>query len=318
MSAPPARTPPRTDPAKTASAKTAPAKTPSAKTSTAKTQPALRAGTGARPVAAKPVLAQRAREAATALRRSRLKPARPFRLRLIDAVALAASGLLILKLVSLTLASPPAGTELPEFARVLAVARSGYQPADPTTTGSVTPKETEKPQEPESPPRAQPPMPEPISPTERALLEKLAARREALKQRSDELELRERVLGEAERKLETGVTDLKKAAEKNEAAPDRDEAARQGLKNIVTMYETMKPKDAARVFDRLGHEVLVPIVLAMNPRKMAEVLAVMQPDAAERLTVALANRARGVQAPQVQAAAGLPPNELPAIDAPGR
>ena len=198
------------------------------------------------------------------------------------------------------------------------MARSGYQPADPTTTGSVTPKETEKPQEPESPPRAQPPMPEPISPTERALLEKLAARREALKQRSDELELRERVLGEAERKLETGVTDLKKAAEKNEATPDRDEAARQGLKNIVTMYETMKPKDAARVFDRLGHEVLVPIVLAMNPRKMAEVLAVMQPDAAERLTVALANRARGVQAPQVQAAAGLPPNELPAIDAPGR
>ena len=30
--------------------------------------------------------------------------------------------------------------------------------------------------------------------------------------------------------------------------------------------------------------VLVPIVLAMNPRKMAEVLAVMQPDSAERLT----------------------------------
>ena len=55
--------------------------------------------------------------------------------------------------------------------------------------------------------------------------------------------------------------------------------------------------------DRLGHEVLVPLVLAMNPRKMAEVLAVMQPDSAERLTVALANRARGVDSPQVAAAA---------------
>ncbi|MGV7032848.1 MotE family protein [Methylobacterium symbioticum] len=271
-----------------------------------------------KPRQAKPALARRARDAASALRRSRLKPARPFRLRLIDAVTLAASGLLVLKLGSLTLSDPPPNGALPEFARVLAEARSGYVPTDPATTGSVTPKEAEKPKEPEPPPRAQPPMPDPVSPTERALLEKLAARRDALRQKTDELELRERVLGEAERKLESGVGDLKKAEEKADGAPQREDAARQGLKNIVTMYETMKPKDAARVFDRLGHEVLVPIVLAMNPRKMAEVLAVMQPDAAERLTVALANRARGVQPQQAQAAAGLPPNELPAIESPGR
>ena len=270
------------------------------------------------PAKARQGLVRRAGSAATALRRSRLKPARPFRLRLIDAVTLAASGLLILKLVSLTLTSPPPGTELPEFARALAEARSGYQLTDPTTTGSVTPKESEKPKEPEAPPRAQPPMPEPVSPTERALLEKLAARRDALRQKTDELELRERVLGEAERKLEAGVGDLKKAEEKAQGAPERDDAAKQGLKNIVTMYESMKPKDAARVFDRLGHEVLVPIVLAMNPRKMAEVLAVMQPEAAERLTIALANRARGAPAPQAQASAGLPPNELPAVDPSGR
>lgn len=293
-------------PAKAEPAKGAPAKLQPAKAQAGKTQ------------LGKPDLAKRARSAATALRRSRLKPARPFRLRLIDAVTLAASGLLILKLVSLGLSSPPPGTELPEFARSLAVARSGYMPFDPTTTGSVSPKEPEKPKEPEPPPRAQPPMPDPISPTERALLEKLSARRDALKQKSDELELRERVLGEAERKLESGVGDLRKAEEKVEGAPQKEDAAKQGIRNIVTMYETMKPKDAARVFDRLGHEVLVPIVLAMNPRKMAEVLAVMQPEAAERLTIALANRARGVQAPQAQAAAGLPPNELPAIDGPGR
>lgn len=297
MSGPPAKAPP---------GKPAPAKSASAKPDLAK------------PDLAKPALTRRARDAASALRRSRLKPARPFRLRLIDAVTLAASGLLILKLGSLTLASPPPGTELPEFARVLAEARSGYVPTDPATTGSVTPKEPEKPKEPEPPPRAQPPMPDPISPTERALLEKLSARRDALRQKSDELELRERVLGEAERKLESGVGDLRKAEEKAEGTPQKEDAAKQGLKNIVTMYETMKPKDAARVFDRLGHEVLVPIVLAMNPRKMAEVLAVMQPEAAERLTIALANRARGVQPQQAQAAAGLPPNELPAIDGTGR
>jgi flagellar motility protein MotE (MotC chaperone) len=81
------------------------------------------------------------------------------------------------------------------------------------------------------------------------------------------------------------------------------------------MYETMKPKDAARVFDRLNLETLVPIVTAMNPRKMAEVLALMGSEPAEKLTVALANRARGLEAPQASAAIpSLPPGELPAIE----
>ncbi len=89
------------------------------------------------------------------------------------------------------------------------------------------------------------------------------------------------------------------------------------MRNLVLMYETMKPKDAARVFDRLAHDVLVPVVLQMNPRKMAEVLAVMSPEAAEKLTVALAQRARGA-APERAAQAPAPMNELPAIDAPRR
>ncbi|GJE60646.1 MotE family protein [Methylobacterium trifolii] len=260
-----------------------------------------------------------AKVAGTALRRSGLRAPRPLRLRLIDAVTLAAAGLLVLKLVALSVGAPQAGGDLPEFARVLAKARTGYELADPATTGSVTPKEAEKAAEkpPEPPPRAQPPMPEPVSPAERALLEKLGARRDALKQKTDELNLREKMLNEAERKLESGLGDLKQAEDKVDVAgKGREESEKAGMKNIVTMYETMKPKDAARVFDRLGHDVLVPIVLAMNPRKMAEVLAVMQPEAAEKLTVALANRARGINGPQAQAAAGagLPANELQAIE----
>lgn len=255
-------------------------------------------------------------KAASALRLSRLREPRPLRLRLVDAVTLAAAGLLVLKLLSLSHTEESVGTELPAFARALAQARTGYEPKDPATTGSVGQKDQEKAAEkPAEPPRAQPPLPEAGSATERALLEKLGARREALRQKSEELELRERMIGEAERKLEAGVGELRQAEDKAEGAGrERVEAERAGMKNIVTMYETMKPKDAARVFDRLGHEVLVPLVVAMNPRKMAEVLAVMQPEAAERLTVALANRARGVAPAQQAPVPGLPPNELPAID----
>ncbi|WP_412759985.1 MotE family protein [Methylobacterium guangdongense] len=277
----------------------------------------------------KPDPEEKLRRAGAALRSARPKPVRQKRLRLVDAVALAAGGLLVLKLLSLLQAGLPESGALPDFGRAVARARTGFDIPDPVTTGSVGAKEEksasaeppagkapEKP--PEAPPAAQG---EQSPPTERLLLEKLGARRDALRQKNEELDLREKMLGEAERKLETGLGDLKKAEDKVETvAKAKEEAEKQGLKNIVTMYEAMKPKDAARVFDRLGHEVLVPIVLAMNPRKMAEVLAVMQPETAERLTVALANRARGAGGAQAQAGAGLPANELPAIDpgVPGR
>ena len=262
------------------------------------------------------VAAKVAAKPQTALRRSRLKPVRPLKLRLIDAVAIAAGTLLVLKLLTLSQAGIPEAS-LPAFARAIAKARTGYEIPDPETTGSVEPKK-EEPKPAAEPPEAPAPAQDQASPSEKALLEKLGARRNALKQRSDELDLREKMLDEAEKKVETGIGDLKKAEDKVDAAAKaKDEAEKQGLKSIVTMYETMKPKDAARVFDRLGHDVLVPLVVAMNPRKMAEILAVMQPEAAERLTVALANRARGTGTTiQVQAGGpALPPGELPAIDA---
>lgn len=251
-----------------------------------------------------------------------LSAPRSFRLRLFDAVALAAGGLLLLKLTALigeTLLAPPSG-QAPNFARVIAHAHTGYVPRDPTTTGSVSAKEeapAAKSGKPAEPPVYQPAMPEVVSPTERAILEKLATRRDSLKARAEELDLREQMLSRAEQTLETGVAGLRESEDKADlSGAKRVETEKNALKGIVTMYETMKPKDAARVFDRLGLDVLVPIVVAMNPRKMAEVLALMGSEPAEKLTVALSVRARGgtEPAPAGRGEAGLPANELPALD----
>jgi flagellar motility protein MotE (MotC chaperone) len=57
------------------------------------------------------------------------------------------------------------------------------------------------------------------------------------------------------------------------------------------MYEGMKPKDAAKVFDRLEMSVLLEIATQIAPRKMSDILGLMQADAAERLTVEMARRA---------------------------
>jgi flagellar motility protein MotE (MotC chaperone) len=154
------------------------------------------------------------------------------------------------------------------------------------------------------------------STAERELMERLGERREQIDARQRELDMREKLLETAERKLDGRVGELKAVEDKLEVKKDdKDSGETQGLKKLVIMYENMKPKDAARVFDRLPSDVLVPMVLQMNPRKMSEVMASMSAEAAEKLTVALAVRARarseGGAAPAPAAPAG--PNELQAI-----
>jgi flagellar motility protein MotE (MotC chaperone) len=53
----------------------------------------------------------------------------------------------------------------------------------------------------------------------------------------------------------------------------------------------MKAQDAAKVFDRLELGVLLDVTTQINPRRMSDILGLMAPEAAERLTVELASRA---------------------------
>lgn len=247
--------------------------------------------------------------------------------RLVDGVILAAVAVLALRVLGLfssfeASSSTRASSETaPGFARVLSHARSNYEPADPTETGSVSEHgasaapaapDPAAPAAPEPKP-APPPMP---SASERAILQRLGERREELQTRSREMESREKLLEEQEKKLEERIGELKASQEKapTTGPGKRADAEAGGLKNLVTMYETMKPKEAARVFDRLPQDVLVSVVTQMNPRKMAEVLAVMTPEGAQKLTVALARRAGGADDPRAAAQPGaLPAGELPAI-----
>ena len=54
------------------------------------------------------------------------------------------------------------------------------------------------------------------------------------------------------------------------------------------MYETMKPKEAAKIFDRLDIKVLIDVASQMKPQIMSAIMAQMSPENAERLTVELA------------------------------
>jgi flagellar motility protein MotE (MotC chaperone) len=130
------------------------------------------------------------------------------------------------------------------------------------------------------------------SPGERAVLERLQERRQELDTRSRDIEMRESLLKAAEKRLEAKVGELKDVeARVNTAMGARDKAEAGRFKSIVSMYENMKGKDAARIFDRLDLKILVDVATQINPRKMSEILALMSPESAERLTVELASRA---------------------------
>ncbi len=120
--------------------------------------------------------------------------------------------------------------------------------------------------------------------------------------------MRENLLKAAEKRLEANVSELKNTESRvTTAMGTRDKVEAERFKSIVSMYENMKAKDAARIFDRLDMRILVDVSTQMNPRKMSEILAQMSPDAAERLTVELANRASAK--PKTQS-----PDQLPKIE----
>lgn len=171
---------------------------------------------------------------------------------------------------------------------------------DPDITGSTqgAPKEAPKPAAPETKPEGTPvkmdeAQPQ-VSASERAILERLQARRQEIESRQREIDIRESLLKSAEKRIENKVEEMKAVESRITATQAEQKAAEaQRLKGLVTMYEGMKPKDAARVFDRLEMGVLIEIASAIAPRKMSDILGLMSSEAAERLTVEMARRANG-------------------------
>jgi len=233
-------------------------------------------------------------------------------IRVIPVVLVAIFGLAVLKVAGLVIdggyvfdyqiSAPPKRSWAQENLGYPGGAKPNSVKSDPVDiTGSVKKEEAPKP----AAPATEAPKPEgvvvfpeqnpqAVSPSERAILERLQARRQELEQRAREIEIRESLLKSAEKRIEGRVEEMKATETRISTATGQkaeQDAAR--FKGIITMYEGMKPKDAAKVFDRLEMNVLYEIASQIAPRKMSDILGLMQPEAAERLTVELARRASG-------------------------
>jgi flagellar motility protein MotE (MotC chaperone) len=155
----------------------------------------------------------------------------------------------------------------------------------------VRPDHTAEKKPPPEPPKAEdkPDGPPAMTDGERSVLMDLRARRQELEAREATLSARESMLTAAEGKLSSRVEELQGLQKKLEALDashrQQEDVAWQGL---VKVYETMKPRDAATIFNDLGMQVLLAVVDRMKEAKAAAILAAMSPDRAREVTMQLA------------------------------
>ena len=141
-----------------------------------------------------------------------------------------------------------------------------------------------------APPAPPPPPAEPaISMAERQLLQDLRNRRAELDTREQLLQQRETVLDAAEHRLTARIAELgalqTRLEEMEKARQEHSDANWAGL---VKVYETMKPREAATIFNDMDTPVLLQVLDRMKDSKAAPVLAAMQPDRARSITAQLA------------------------------
>jgi flagellar motility protein MotE (MotC chaperone) len=168
----------------------------------------------------------------------------------------------------------------------------------------ATPPETQAGEASPAPEPQEPVAPEPASPTagnhppeqtaplsqaELGVLQQLTERRTILDQREGELDERAALLQAAETRIDQKIQDLRDLRTTLEQLTKiRDDQEEKKILSLVKIYETMKPQDAARIFQELEMDTLLLVVDRMKERKLAPVMAEMNPNKAKEITVELA------------------------------
>ncbi len=154
-----------------------------------------------------------------------------------------------------------------------------------------------------------------FSASEIEVLQSLSKRRDELNKREQQLGAREALLRAAEQEVDKKVTELntlKADIEKLLGQQQTMEDSR--ILSLVKIYEGMKPKEAATIFNTLDMDVLLAVISRMSERKSSPVLAAMDPNKARIVTIKLAEQRQlpATPKPSPVAPPALIPNEAPA------
>lgn len=130
-----------------------------------------------------------------------------------------------------------------------------------------------------------------FTPAEVAVLQALSIRRDELEKFEKDLGERERLLNATEGRLDKRIEELQVLHDSIETLVrqyNEQEAAE--LLSVVKIYETMKPKNAAKILGEIEMRVLLGIMESMKERKSAPILSAMEPERAREVTTELARK----------------------------
>jgi flagellar motility protein MotE (MotC chaperone) len=127
--------------------------------------------------------------------------------------------------------------------------------------------------------------------SEMELLKELAKRREKLEKDKKDLSVREQVLKATENKIDQKVIDLKSLqSQLEDLMKQYEQKENSKILSLVKIYETMKPKDAAKIFNELEMPVLLKVVSNMKEVRVAPVVASMDTVKARELSIELSRQ----------------------------
>ena len=132
-----------------------------------------------------------------------------------------------------------------------------------------------------------------MSSQEVLVLRSLQQRRQQLDEREAGISTREAAATAAEQRLQDQIADLKKVeTEVQGLLASMTAQGDKRMADLVKTYESMKPKDAAKIFDGMEDKLLIDIAKTMKPASLAAVMSLMQPKRAETLTRMLSELAK--------------------------
>lgn len=123
------------------------------------------------------------------------------------------------------------------------------------------------------------------------VIQMLNEREEKVKQLEQKVHLKEKILKETAKQINRRINELTKAEEKLRGTIVQVQTASESdLQKLTTVYESMKPKDAAQIFQAMDANFAAGFFALMQPTTAASIMSELDSDLAYTISAVLAGR----------------------------
>jgi len=130
-----------------------------------------------------------------------------------------------------------------------------------------------------------------FSAAEIEVLQSLARRRDEIEKREQRIAAQEALLKATEQEVDRKITELSKLRSELESLLGKQQTMEEDrILSLVKIYENMKPKEAAAIFNTLDMDVLLAVIGRMAERRSSPIIANMDTNRARLVTIRLAEQ----------------------------